>query len=335
MANLGMTMDEIVKRTALRMGFGYTAWADLAAEDQTKLEEVIQSALRTFYRPILPGTKKTHNWSFLRPWVSIYAWSTQTAEDTDITSLVHAGGETTVTMDSGWTGAFYDSMVGHSMVFEDGNSYPIASVTSTSVCVVTGDASGQTDGFSITADGYYRMPADCAKIFGDWMYFQTDTQHDPVKITSSSEIRELWQYTSGTGRPQRAATEWEATDQSTEQNMRMLVWPVPDMVYELEYEKQIKPTYIDVTNTTYIPYGGAEYAEVLMFAIYATYEELYGGGQTVLSGKYQGMLDTAIHNDIRTHMSRNLGRNRDYTDARHMKVRRKDHQVTYNDVMYD
>lgn len=71
MSNLAITQEKLRQRVWYTRGFASLAakWDDLAADEQTQVDEIIQSGLRKFYtpEPLDPRNPVSHQWSFLQP----------------------------------------------------------------------------------------------------------------------------------------------------------------------------------------------------------------------------------------------------------------------------
>jgi len=296
---------DLVEHIANKLGEGWTAYADLATAQQTRVGSVINSGYNQFLRPpILPGERKHHEWGFLRPIHTLTAWaSTESTLDGAPTS--DDGGTTSiVTVDDAM---FYDNMTdsAESLTIGD-NTYPIASVTSTTVCVVTGDAQAETDETecSVTADGDYRLPADYGAIAGP-LTFAVSSGYSPIKIVSETAIRRVRRHNSGTGTPVMAGIRALAIDQTALQEFDLLLYPIPNTAYELTYRYHVRLSEIDDTNCR-LP-GAADHSEIILQACLAAAEQRMFDQRGDEYANFLQMLPAAISFDRMAHSAEHFG----------------------------
>jgi hypothetical protein len=312
MANLGLDYIGLCKEVGIYLGLGIddvsspAGWAT-DSENLAFVQECVRVGVRSVYY-----NDANYEWTFFRPVQSVNVWGTQTAEATDITSLVHAAGSTTITMDTtAWTtGAFNSNMVGHNVVFASGNSYPIATYTSESVIVVTGDASSETGGFTITADGNYNMPSDYAGHAGDLTFGAGNaSDYQTVKMGTQYDIRKLRSSMVRIGRPWIGAIEPVTGSYTAEQTFKLSLYPTPDAAYVLSYEGFINPPEPDTTNKYLL--GGPLMSEVYRLACLAAAEERQRSDELEYRERFRTALAGAIAKDARTMGPEKLGYNND------------------------
>lgn len=159
MATLALAANEMVDRIEERMG-----WPTPTATQSAWGLKRLNDGYKRFRKGRVPGTDPAeyHDWLFLRPYATVTLWKTATGAASG--APVKDNGTSIVTSAEAM---FYASMVGHSVAFTTGgNSYVIASYTSATVVVVTGDASGEADAdvLTVTADGRYSIPSDFSGI---------------------------------------------------------------------------------------------------------------------------------------------------------------------------
>ena len=231
-----------------------TGWA-LDARKLARVNRNVNDGLRRFY-----FETDGYVWSFLRPVASITVWPTIVVDAANIDSLAYSAEtlKTTVTMDSGWASSFFQTMRGRSAVFEDGAAFAIDSADGLALTLV-GDASGHTDGFTITADGDYRLPETFGGISGK-VTFGTGAQRRPVAGTSNYRIRAL--RSSGmTGVPYEYACVPVHSDGQCEQEFDLQLYPIPNEIYTLIFRTNVRPCELSVEKP--YPLGSAIHATAI------------------------------------------------------------------------
>ena len=154
-----------------------TEYAALTAGQKAECADIANCGLLDFL--------SSHPWSFLAPRTSFTLWATQSS--TASGAPVYDDGTSTVTAE---TAMFYPSMVGKSVTFgATGKSYVIASYTSSTIVVVTGNASGEADedAITVTADGDYLLPDDFGQLLSPPVY-EPDTCALRLVARTNAEI---------------------------------------------------------------------------------------------------------------------------------------------------
>lgn len=262
--------------------------------------------LNVGYRRFLRGGYLTqdgpqiHRWSFLEAATTLNLWDTTTG----ITLTgVKSNGTSVVTAATGTT-PFVESMIGHNIDFTVSTaSLPIATYTSTSVVVVTGDADAEdVTAFTITNDGWYWLPNDFGGFVNPPEYAYGTTTNPDLTRCSPEEIRRYWksQSTTDTGQPAYYAVEPKTFVAATGQRWRLLVSPkLLDADYVLHFRYRIVGAALTDSTTVY-PMGGAEYEEVVLQAGRAA-AELHGSdAQGAHEGTYQLLVQEAVALDENT-----------------------------------
>jgi len=263
--------NALVKATAERCGYGYTAYASLTSNQQTEVDLYVQEGYREWLQAF--------DWSFLRPVTTSVLFATTTTGTVSGTPS-HSAGLTTITATAS---KFYPTMEANTFTFDtSGTEYTIATYTSATVIVVYGDASGETadDTFTITGTGKYQLPDDFGGFIGDVYFSAGAGRWLPIEITGIAEVLDMHQRTTGQGRPTLGALQIEpVSDQSTNaigQRWSLLVWRYPDANYTIRYQYQVLPhnlaTAPSSSTSTQYPYGGARHAETILYACYAAAE---------------------------------------------------------------
>lgn len=313
MPNLGISYIELCKEIGLYLGWGSddvssaTKWAT----DSDKLafvDDCVKVAMAMVWY-----NDHGYEWRFFKPVRSIAIWTTQSATAADVTAatLTFSSPNTTITMDSSWTGAFYPSMVGKSVVFGGGNSYVINTYTSASAIQVTGDASSETTAFSITADGDYRLPADFSGLEGDLTFGPGDSGDldQTVKVRGTYHIRANRARLTTTGRPRICAVEPIESDLTADQVFELQIYPSADAAYTLFYEALNDPEPLSTTNL--YPPGGSTMREVYRKAALAAAEEKSQSPSTEKRVEFHQALQAATQRDAALRAPEKLGYNAD------------------------
>jgi hypothetical protein len=299
---------DVVQRVAYKLGLGYTAYASLpSANEKTLLTSIINSGYNLFVRPpLLQGMRRVHEWSFLKPIATINIWPSvsSTLDGAPVHDI--PTNLSTVTVDDAM---FYDNMVdeGGVILTIGSNEYTITAVTSTTVCVVTGDASGEVDEAecSVTQDGAYRLPAAFGAMVGP-MTHAAESGYPPVNIRSETEIRRLRRWSTGTGVTSLAAIRPLTPSQIATQEFDLLVYPAPDTNYPLTYRYSVRLSEFDDTTNKVFP-GAADHSELILQACLAVAEERTQDGRGPEYQAFMTHLAPAILFDREAHAAESFG----------------------------
>ena len=287
------------------------------ADELADVTEIIKRGLRQFYFPLKTDPNKpAHRWNFLRPSATLTIWDDVVAGDEiDTSSAVYASPSTTVTVD---TAAFYPSMVGKNLVFAtSGNSYPITGYTSSTVVVVTGDASAETGYVTVDSEDTFTLPWDYGGMAGDgkFTYDNGEGKICSVTLTSDAEIRKLRQSSVSTGTPYLCAIVPKTTDGTEGQRWEAMFYPPPDEVLILHYRYAVLPDSL-VSSTKEYPYGSAAHSETILescLAIAETREK--DGGDGSHQTRFAALLVASIDQDSTLgHPVIHYGYNGDHSD---------------------
>jgi hypothetical protein len=303
-STLSLSWTDFINAVATRLGYGYESdppnYTKWSADEYTELNGFVNTGYR--YVLIRKG-QEGGRWSFSRVPTSIIAWADTTG--TVSGDAVYADPSSTITATAA---SFHPAMTSHDFVFgTSGTGYNITSVTSTTVCVVTGDASTEATGdtFTITADGDYDLPDDFAAMCGPMTFEETDGTM-AVQMRAEQDIRTMRMATMADSRPRHGATRWKAGTGAAQQRAELLLWPVPDGDYTLYYSYDVAPVKLDSTNL--YPLGGLHMGEaVKAAAIYAAAKH-HGEATDADWGDFQAALTAAIQADAQSVRADNLGR---------------------------
>ncbi len=238
---------------------------------------------------------RIHIWSFLQPEVSFTFSATATGTADGQGSYSETTELTTLTATSA---TFDNSMIGHNITFTTSEeAYVISAVTSTTVAVLTGDASAEASGdtFSVNAKGYHSTPTAFRGIIEPpvFAWSASGNRYDMVRETPT-EIRRRWRDSNTTGNTAYWAVENTTFDTTAIQAYRFMVAPVPseDMVASM----RIKARVPDPAAGAYFP-GGELVSMAIRDAALADVELINGGKAGVWAGKAQTSLWAAIDAD--------------------------------------
>ncbi len=289
-------------------------------------DRVVKIGLRQFILPPPVGEGgDVHEWSWMRPRTTLYAWATTTGT----ISSVGSGGNRTITAAAA---SFHPAMVGHTVVSTNG-SYAIVTYVSSTVVIVDADASADSaEAFTVTADGSYRLPAAYGGIDGDMTFDPGAGYYQPLPIVGEGQIEALLQGNTSTGRPQFAAIRPLAPDATAEQKFDLWVYPIPDSGYTLHYRYFVL---IDaLTTAAAYPPGGMVHAETIKASCLAAAELHVDDVRGERRDYFMERLAASIEHDNRAHTAKTLGYNGDPGLSRGPGHHRTNHIVTYNGVAY-
>lgn len=257
-STLSMNFDDLAAEIGRFLGYGGTA-GNWSADELAQIDSYIQAGLRRFYvPPRLPRENTPHEWSFLKPVETVVLYVDIAVTSGITVTGVKDNGTTTVTASEA---AFYPTMIGRSIVITGVGTFTITAYTSSTVIVVSGDASAAAaDTFSITAGGLFRLPDDFGGVLGP-ITFGSEEALNKVYIGAESDVRVQRQRTSRTGDPEIIAVRPVENDGTTGQRFDFSVWPDPDTDYNASFRMQVL---MDKLTTTKYPYGGMLHAETIL-----------------------------------------------------------------------
>jgi len=259
-STLSLSYEDLQIEVGFFVGYGTdsTVWttAQLALVDR-----VIKAGLRAFY-----FNPQGHEWTFLKP---LYSISTAAVTGT-VTGqgTYNAGtGLTTVTVASG---TLQTRMAGFNFTYgTSGTSYVISSVTSTSIVVLTGNASAETTGDTYAVDNMedYNMPDDFGAVVGS-LTMPSTGRNSVITLTSEYELRKM-RTVEAEGVPRLAAIRQMAFTGATGQRWELMLYPRPTETLALTMKYSILP---NMLTAALYPYGGAAHADTIKAACLASVE---------------------------------------------------------------
>ncbi|MHC4625068.1 MAG: hypothetical protein ACYS4W_14335 [Planctomycetota bacterium] len=332
-STLNLTFTEIRTEIGRFLGLDRT-YANWTASEILDVTACIKRGLRNFYfPPRSTPTEIAHRWSFLRPQSQLVIWDDVVADDAiTVSTAVYAAPSTTITASGA---VFYPSMEGKSLAFdENSNTYVIASYTSSTVVVVTGDASGES-GNTITVDSEdsFALPWDYGGMSGEGLftYDNADNKLSTVTLTSEANIRHLRQSGIDTGTPYLAAIVPLTTAGTEGQRWAAIFHNPPNEVLTLHYRYYLLPDALVLTSLEY-PYGSTAHSETILESCLAIAESREkDGGTGEHQNRFAALLQSSIDHDrgIGTPIV-NFGYNRDGSDGEEFDYHYRRHHHHHN-----
>ena len=237
---------------------------------------------------------EAHTWSFLRPSDTIIFWTTATGAASGAPSKDN--GTTTVTSAAAM---FHPEMVGHNVVFTaTENSYAIASYTSTTVVVVTGDASGEADAdtMTVTPDGVMPLPDDFGGIITNFVYaYSSSTSVGDLEEVSIERMDRLRRDDNA----QALTRYWTIKPRSivaTGQKYDLVIHPVPDADRTVNYAYEVRVILLTDATAVY-PVGMPLFHRAVEEAGLAEAEVSLGHVPGVHGPRYAEAMAAAIDSD--------------------------------------
>lgn len=262
-ADLNMSLTDFRNLACSELFAGSSVdYSGLDAGEQTDIDRLIlRGERRLWLHP--PGLIEPYVWSCLMDPGLLDLWG-DIAVDSDVT--VDTSG-TTVTASEA---SFYETMVGKTIIINS-VSYTIASVTSSTVLVLSSTAGTQSDKtFSIASNGTFRLPSDFESPASSKLVFTEDPHYPDIRLLNKQDVDRMRSQTQ-TGYPQYAYIEWNASDGTAAQTQQLVTWPESDAHYPVQLPFKAQPQGMSEAN----PYlrGGPEMANVFTSVLLATCEE--------------------------------------------------------------
>lgn len=242
-----LTASDLLIEAALEMGVAYYgAGGDEAPQVPTNAHDLsecyrhVNKAIRMF---ISHGPAA--GWRWRRPTASVILWPSVAVDATvTVTGGAFAGGVTTITATAA---SFYPSMERKTITITSVGDFTISSYTSSTVIVVTGDASSASaDTFSITADGNYTLPQSFGGQYsGDITYAAETNQGQRLGWGDEGTIRRLREDDDYTDYPSLAAV--RIMDGTVGRRWELVVWPTPSAVVTVQFPYDLYFDSLDAT----------------------------------------------------------------------------------------
>lgn len=295
-----------------RLGYTRTS-ANWNTEQAAQIHDTLRSALRRFYG--------AHRWRFMEPTTELatvapYATGTITVVDGVVTLsggtfpswaadgdlVVNAVAYSVNTRDSGTQITLDDLTVDVTA----GSSYELARMA-------------------------YTMPDGFGGITGPLYYVPENNRWRTVELINLGEILSRRMMGVRTGTVQAACVRPKAFDTAVGSRYEMLLWPMADAIYRLQFKYRLIPD--DLTSDNY-PIGGEIHGETLKLACLLTADELIDDGVNaqVTKTAYLESLARSIKFDSDLYSPDRMGYNGDSSDG---PVCLGEHRGTQRGIRYN
>lgn len=176
----------------------------------------------------------------------------------------------------------------------------------------------------------YDMPADYVQLYGPVHYEGggdvTDSDGNTVatgtvlykalQVRGEAQLMQLLQRQDASTRPTICAVRPKKFNKAQGTRYEMLVWPVPDARYTLNFRYRINP---DTSTANSLPamveeldlHGGDRYSELYLEAAMLDADYMMGKKRSEHEERFMRAVQTAVAQDRASHASQNLGPNRD------------------------
>lgn len=313
---------------------------DWSQNDFDRIEDIIDAGYRQFlHPPPLPNERVSWQWTFLRPLASMTLWGTVSGAVSGTPTYSASAGTSAITATAS---KFYDTMVGKTLTFgTSGNTYTVASYTSTTAIAVTGDASGETSGdtFTVTADGDYQLSDDFGGIDGEIYFNSTSDAWSSVTITGEGRILALRQREGSAGVTREtpeycAVVPINSTSSSEGQRYSLMVWPALDAggLHTARYRYHALQSRLTLAR----PYalGGAAHFQTLLQSCLAMAEAYQNDESGIHRQMFIDRLAASVHFDRAAMTAKRIGQMTDPSIQQQEMPWRTRTLVTYNGQIY-
>lgn len=200
----------------------------------------------------------------------------------------------------------------------------------------------------ITSSGVseYDLPLDFVQFFGPMTYKQDDAVlYTAIKFVGEERIRQLLQRPEASTRPSRAAVRVKSSGDAMGTRYELLLWPVPDDSYNLEYRYRINP---DTSKANLLPsldskidiHGGDRFSEMYIEAMMLCADYIMGKKRSEHEERFLRAVHSAVGQDRLTNATDSQGYNSDPTADRGDYNNGSFHDLdanitTYNGAIFD
>ena len=288
--------SELLEEVRTYLGFSST----LTTAQTAVCERIIAKGISNFYR--------AREWTFGHPTASLVIGDSLTGTVSGTPSYSSTTGRSTVTLT---TDIAEQKMVGEDFSFDTSSeSYSVVSITSATVLVLDGDASGETadDTFSMQVAAY-DLPDNFGALYGDAMFHRADSGYRRIEAVTDFDIEDRRRSTY-TGVPQYVAIRAKSTDLSEMQKKEAVFFPTPSGTYYLTYRYTMLN---DTVASGYYPIGDSRHRNTIIESCLAAAEQQEDDEIGMHTQLYVAALAQSIEIDG-TNEPSNLGYNRDNSD---------------------
>lgn len=189
----------------------------------------------------------------------------------------------------------------------------------------------------------YELPEDFAQMYGPLTHSTSgSTLYPAINFVGEHIIRQLLQRQESSARPDRAAVRVKPKGDTTSTKYELLLWPVPDDSYTIEYRYRVNP---DTSQADSLPalvssmdlHGGDRYSEMFLEAAFLAADEIMGVKRSVHEERFMRAVMSAVGSDRLTSAPDSMGYNGDPSSRRQWTGDWHEYDenvVTYNGSMY-
>lgn len=299
------TYDDLREEVADFLGWRRSS-GNWSSNEASRIDAIIKAGLLRVYYPERVGKEFVHQWSWMRPVVSI-----DTVEPYDTGTVEIVSGVVTLTSGTwpSWAASGELTISGgtYSVNTRDSNSQ--ITLDDTSV-----DADAETE--YTLSQATYDLESTFGGAFDGPLTFAAGSTiiYRPIPVVSHKQVRDERQSFLTTGTPTMAAVHPKTFVATTGQRWQITFYPTPDAVYQLSARSKVSPSMLDATNK--YPLGGSEIAELILTSCLAIAEQRYRDEQGVHRQEFPLLLAAAIANDADAFSPNTLGYNADRSDNR-------------------
>jgi len=310
MAESTLALTYTSLRLAIARHLGFSLDAEKWTDDQlTVIGMVTDRGLRQFYYPPkVYDNEAPHEWSFLKPTVTIDTVATYSTGTVAITET-----ETTVTLSDGTWPTWAAT---HGTLVIDTTEYAISSRDSDSKLTLSSAWAEDTitaEEYSLRHNGNYDLPDDFGGIEGEITYTSSENK-PPILIVGEGMIENIRRGRTTRSYPIQAAIRpKEHTATTAGQRFEIMFGPIPNAAYTLNYKKLILPQAL-VASTLIHPYGGAMHSETIIASCLAIAELQEEEKQGEKHNYFMQRLIASIQIDKKAYRAEYLGYNADHSD---------------------
>lgn len=190
----------------------------------------------------------------------------------------------------------------------------------------------------------YLLPEDFAAMYGDMTHATLgSTLYPPIRLVGEQSIRDLLQRNVSSARPDRAAIRPVPFNKAVGTRYQLLLWPVPDQTYEIDYRYRVNPDSINLlpsSETDFDIHGGDRFSEMFLEAGMLTADEFMGVKRSEHLERFMRAVQAAVGSDRVTASPPGMGYNGDRSELRNSYNSMYDSHdfdeniVTYNGARY-